>query len=174
MDPNWKRTIYRFIERYRFHINHMAMSVSFLSSVNKLIILYCSKRYGLFINIRRSLQSIPIALMPMLEQVAFKHQHVQALAADLQQPMVAEVSLFQVAEAPTNMYDYTLPIDISFWINSIFPGRRDMRRIPFDWQLFSIKVCVWSFQLFFSKKYVLNFEAFKFYSSLFKNFAMKI
>ena len=26
------------------------------------------------------------------------------------QPMVAEVSLFQVAEAPTNMYDYTVPI----------------------------------------------------------------
>ena len=33
----------------------------------------------------------------------------QTLAALLWQPKVAEVSLFQVAEAPTNMYNYTLP-----------------------------------------------------------------
>ena len=33
----------------------------------------------------------------------------QTLAAELWQPMVAEVSLFQVAKVPTNMYDYTLP-----------------------------------------------------------------
>ena len=31
------------------------------------------------------------------------------LGAELRQPMVAEVSLFQVAEVPTNMYDYPFP-----------------------------------------------------------------
>ena len=33
--------------------------------------------------------------------------------------MVAEVSLFQVAKAPTNMYDYTLPDYARIWVSGI-------------------------------------------------------
>ena len=46
--------------------------------------------------------------------MVFKHCHVQTLAAKVQRSMVAEVSLFQVAEVPTNMYDYTLPKLLGF------------------------------------------------------------
>ena len=45
---------------------------------------------------------------------------------ELGQPKVAEVSIFQVAEVPTNLYDYTLPIflrwDFFKWRN--VEGRR--------------------------------------------------
>ena len=34
---------------------------------------------------------------------------IQTSAAEVQQPKVPKVSLFQVTELPTNMYDYTLP-----------------------------------------------------------------
>ena len=35
--------------------------------------------------------------------------------------MVTEVSLFQVAKVPTNMYDYTLPFKTTFVLNSYNP-----------------------------------------------------
>ena len=60
-------------------------------------------------------QSIAMVIdIPMFEcrglNDFFKHWHVvQASAAKVWKPMVAKVSLFQVAEVPTNMYDYTLP-----------------------------------------------------------------
>ena len=45
---------------------------------------------------------------------------------ELGQPKVAKVSIFQVAEVPTNLYDYTLPIflrwDFFKWRN--VEGRR--------------------------------------------------
>ena len=41
---------------------------------------------------------------PVSNTLGFKHQ----------QPMVTEVSAFQVTEVPTNMYDYTLPTFHSF------------------------------------------------------------
>ena len=63
------KLIVSFSESYRFHIKHMAMPislpVSFLSNVDKLIILYRSKRYGPFINFRRSLD---IILLPTVKK----------------------------------------------------------------------------------------------------------
>ena len=39
----------------------------------------------------------------------FEFLNLTTSAADVRQPMVAEVCLFQVAEAPTNMYDCPIP-----------------------------------------------------------------
>ena len=43
---------------------------------------------------------------PMFEEVI---QTSALYYAEVRQPMVAELSLFEVAEVPTNMCDYTLP-----------------------------------------------------------------
>ena len=51
-------------------------------------------------------------LVKIYNKHAFKYLKecsVQTLAFKHRQPKVAEVSLFQVAEVPTNRYDYTLP-----------------------------------------------------------------
>ena len=59
MAKNLSFCILSFIKSYRFHINNMAMPVSFLSTLDKSILFYPSKRYGPFTDFRRSLLCTP-------------------------------------------------------------------------------------------------------------------